>query len=93
MGMFDDVTCHYPVDGFETPFHFQTKEFDCEMNRYEITAGGHLFQTTMREEGSWNVVAIRERIEYHGDLWVRGQVCLRFTEGAISRVIYPESAT
>lgn len=44
MGMFDDLTCHYPLPqpDSENRTDFQTKSFDCEMERYTITAEGRL---------------------------------------------------
>lgn len=48
MGMFDDITCNYPLPG--TPLalignNFQTKDLECMMCQYEITAEGALMQT------------------------------------------------
>ena len=41
MGMFDDVRCDYPTpDGHKGPF--QSKDMDCNLDKYVITAEGRL---------------------------------------------------
>lgn len=48
MGMFDDVICEAPLpDGYEG--RFQSKDFDCELATYKITADGRL----LRREYEW----------------------------------------
>lgn len=47
MGMYDDIVCDYPLPGeppsFVGPGHaFQTKDLDCAMSTYRITADGEL---------------------------------------------------
>jgi hypothetical protein len=43
MGMFDTIRCEYPIDGVE-PFSDQTKELDCYMDDYLVTADGVLMK-------------------------------------------------
>lgn len=54
MGMFDYITCSAPLPGttptFVKPGHkFQTKDLDCLMETYEITADGRLLGSEMQE--------------------------------------------
>lgn len=44
MGMFDDITCERPLPGPVKPPNqsFQTKDFDCYLDHYMITAEGTL---------------------------------------------------
>jgi len=44
MGMFDDIVCKRPLPGPKQPpdESFQTKDFDCRMDHYTITAEGTL---------------------------------------------------
>ena len=45
MGMFDDVKCSYLLpDPAAQEIHFQTKDLDCTMSQYEITAEGRLVE-------------------------------------------------
>ena len=54
MGMFDDITCEYPLPLPENQGElggrnwrengFQTKDFDCAMDNYRIRADGSLWQ-------------------------------------------------
>ena len=44
MGMFDDLRCEVEIPGDPKPqhCHFQTKDFDCFLDKYTITAAGTL---------------------------------------------------
>lgn len=46
MGMFDDITCEQPLPAEPKPpgTSFQTKDFDCDMDQYTITADGLLLK-------------------------------------------------
>lgn len=47
MGMFDDVRCEMPLPGPVKPKHlsFQTKDFDCVLDLFTITADGTLMRS------------------------------------------------
>src|SRR5574343_1173862 len=41
MGMFDSLTCERPLpDGFDGAGGFQTKDLDCNLEHFKITAAG-----------------------------------------------------
>lgn len=46
MGLFDTLTCHYPLPGLSDPtsVEFQTKDLGCLMKRYTITREGRLIE-------------------------------------------------
>src|ERR1035438_1553317 len=46
MGLFDTLTCHYPLPGLSDPtsVEFQTKDLECLMKRYTITREGRLIE-------------------------------------------------
>jgi hypothetical protein len=46
MGMFDTITCHYPLPGLSDPtsVEFQTKDLECLLTRYTITREGRLIE-------------------------------------------------
>ena len=46
MGLFDTITCHYPLHGLSDPssIEFQTKDLECLMNSYTITREGRLIE-------------------------------------------------
>jgi hypothetical protein len=46
MGMFDNIQCEYPLPGEpKSPDRdFQTKDFDCYLDKYTITADGRLLK-------------------------------------------------
>lgn len=44
MGMFDDIKCDMPLPNGFTGQHFQSKDLDCCMDSYHITAGGRLLK-------------------------------------------------
>jgi hypothetical protein len=60
MGMFDDVTCELPIPGEPKPkrLSFQTKDFDCYLDRYTIRADGTLW----RDAGDWRT----GQVPFHG---------------------------
>ena len=69
MGMFDDVTCEMPLpDGFDGG-GFQTKDFECVLDKYRITEDARL----MRGGFSWDTDGVKTKREevdvaYHGIL-------------------------
>lgn len=69
MGLFDDVLCEYPLpewpDGEEPSF--QTKDLECAMLRYRITADGRLLEAEYERDSSGRGrVAGWTDIDYHG---------------------------
>jgi hypothetical protein len=50
MGMFDDIRCEYPLPGNApanaTEIWFQTKDLDCQMHTFAITAKGALLDSS-----------------------------------------------
>lgn len=51
MGMFDELTCAYPLPRSEMQGRtFQTKDFDCMLERYSITQDGKLIHYPHRLE-------------------------------------------
>jgi len=58
MGMFDDLTCHYPLPGQHAAeaatFRFQTKDLDCVLAHYVIAQDGRLLLESAKgaDEGS-----------------------------------------
>lgn len=51
--MYDYITCEMPLPAQPRPAgsrEFQTKSFDCLLQRYTITAGGRLIQHAVRYE-------------------------------------------
>lgn len=65
MGMFDYITCEYPLA--ETTVQdeqFQTKSLDSELDRYIIGADGYLYFYQWNDDMS----ARRKRYDYHGDI-------------------------
>jgi len=71
MGMFDYVTCEYPLP--ELDFNivwpkndpFQTKSFECMMEHYTITKDGRIIHHTVRHES----VPEEERPFYGTERW------------------------
>jgi hypothetical protein len=70
MGMFDTVTCHYPIEGMGGPFDFQTKQFDCCMDHYTITAEGRL----IHHQVAWKPVPESQRPYYGKPEWEQGGI-------------------
>jgi hypothetical protein len=63
MGMFDDVVVEVPLpDGFDPAgVEFQTKDFDCRLERYTITADGRLVARRVEYE-----MTPEEEMPYYG---------------------------
>ena len=62
MGLFDEIVCEYPLPGWpthESP-RFQTKDLDCSMDTYRISADGRLLRSRSEGAPEWHDV------EYHG---------------------------
>jgi hypothetical protein len=84
MGMFDEITCEYPLPetGYRVPFGhsgFQTKDLDNLMDRYTVSVDGRLIRHEV--EYSWvegepgvsrgHLEKVDETpvdVEYHGDI-------------------------
>ena len=82
MGMFDDITCYYPLPDGRTdlnPDGFQSKSLDCCLDRYVITREGRLILRAYdlevipdeEREKTWSPIfrRVNERDEvlpYHG---------------------------
>ncbi len=68
MGMFDNITCHYPLpDGFndqERIDDFQTKDLDCDLSRYVITKDGQLIHA-----GEQDMTGFTGTIEFYTGNW------------------------
>jgi len=104
MGMFDDVTCEYPLPAEPKPKgnDFQTKDFDCLMDQYVITADGRLFKdgSEMQFQGNLNfytyIPADNMWFEYEAK-FINGRleaiqpisICQRDAVGRRPRVFYP----
>lgn len=80
MGMFDNLTCEYPLPAEPKPHEksFQTKDFDCQLDHYTITDDGRLLR-----DGA--------AVSYHGtfrfytytsdDMWFEYEA--KFTDGRL----------
>ena len=74
MGMFDYITCHYPLPGqdfnivWPADDPFQTKSFECMMEDYTITEDGRIIHHTVRYE----TVPDEERPYYGTEKWETG---------------------
>jgi len=103
MGMFDTVTCKYPIEGEDVPFEFQTKQFDCAMENYTITEQGRLvYHKEYRSfhpdpsdtflGGHLGLDRVEDiDTEFHGDIELE-DFTLRFTDGTLTRVIHATGA-
>lgn len=66
MGMYDELRCEYPLpDGIVQDKWFQTKSFDCALDRYTITRDGRLILHQVRYEA----VPEEERPYYGTPKW------------------------
>lgn len=92
MGMFDEVEVQYPLpDGYEGHL-FQTKDLDCQLDLYRISAAGAL------SKGSWDkdaqVWGNFQPVPFHGMLnfyitdpsgkW--REYCAKFTDGVLVEI-------
>lgn len=69
MGMYDTITCDYPLPGGEKiqSEAFQTKDLECSMSEYKISSDGRLLQTA----GGFLSDALESAVtldDFHGDL-------------------------
>lgn len=78
MGMYDEVTCKYPLPGTKET-DFQTKSFENLMFRYTITEDGRLLEETHE----YDLVPEEERPFYGKPEWEKplGKVC-----GSLKRI-------
>jgi hypothetical protein len=69
MGMYDEITCEYPLPstgyGVPTGHEFQTQDFENLLDRYSITADG----TLLLHEEEWEEVPEPERPYYGSPHW------------------------
>lgn len=78
MGMFDTVRCEKPLPGEPKPPEgawLQTKDFDCTMETYTITAAGKL----RNETGDVPFHGILSFYTYEKDVWYEYEA--KFTDG------------
>ena len=95
MSLFDTIQCDYPLPDPEfQQEEFQTKDLDCLLNRYRISADGRLWRLPrgiafLGDDPSPDP-AKREDTNYHGEFsfyantpkkWVEYRVC--FTRGTL----------
>jgi len=69
MGLFDEIVCEYPLPDWpegEEP-SFQTKDLDCLLERYRITADGRLLTSRYRR-GAEDTESRELHTECHGYL-------------------------
>jgi hypothetical protein len=79
MGLFDDITCEKELPGLTEKLSFQTKDLDCMMGSYTITAEGRLIEhafgleSRTPEEKAVSLIPLFNRVElgdvdtnYHG---------------------------
>jgi hypothetical protein len=98
MGMFDYVTCEFPMpDGREVKkASFQTKALWCAMYSITITGSGRLAynerEYTQTADGRTKVIDVGQSdVDYHGDLEIYGEAvdgesvsyAVRFTHGNV----------
>ena len=96
MGLFDTIHCKYPLpDPRLQAEEFQTKDLECGMESYTITADGRLVRHARRSGGN---AALDRDVEWplHGDIRIytsdpdreRGLVDLvvRFTHGRVESI-------
>lgn len=96
MGLFDDVKVEFPLpDPAYQDLDFQTKDFDCEMDTYLITADGKLIRNTakvqLKNDEYVPIGGNISEVDFHGDFnfytslenqdlkWLEYKA--RFTEG------------
>lgn len=60
MGMFDYISCEYPLPNNVWKFDFQTKCFECTMGEYVITKGGLLVKVE-----TYTVIVPEEQRPYY----------------------------
>lgn len=80
MGMFDDITCKYPLPAGTPTTQFQTKSLSCYLSQYEITEEGTLRCLSNPNE---------DCSDYHGDVYFYDgpyEFIARFTDGKITRL-------
>lgn len=67
MGMFDTIECEHPLPDGTSPdgIQFQTKDLDCTMDRYTITAQGFL----MHHKTRWEPVPEHKRPNWGTPRW------------------------
>lgn len=88
MGMFDDLRCEIPLPpgGWVSPYDFQTKDLDCEFDKYVITKDRRLTRNG-------------ETIDFHGTLnfykydgKYRHEYNAKFTDGQLVKICLVNSS-
>jgi len=103
MGLFDTVICEYPLpDGREdNGGHFQTKDMDCYMGAYKITADGRLLEQESRwvddeslplglrrEDRGWNEIPFHGFLSFYtSDDGVWREYNAKFTDGRLVEIV------
>ncbi len=106
MGMYDDLTCHYPLPGQcsaeAAGFNFQTKDLDCLLAHYIISKDGRLLVDRENEEqvlvphtGSVcfygsNIVAYNPHYTVNGEDAIQVEYIALFQNGAITHISQSE---
>ena len=89
MGMFDDIICEYPLPQPENPKgyvsnnYFQTKDFECLLDRYKIDKDGNLLIYQCDKEwvaGNPNSKTLMEKIGYFNETNERWIECKDITQ-------------
>ena len=79
MGMFDNLTCEFPLPAEPKPDenYFQTKDFECQLHHYTITADGRLLRndTDVQYHGVINFYT------YTGEIWFEYEA--KFADGKL----------
>ena len=70
MGMFDYLICEYELPEKIVQHEvFQTKDLDCDLDRYTIGVDGYLYKLEWDDDGSGHPVSVKsERYDFHGDI-------------------------
>lgn len=82
MGMFDYLYCDYPLPGKKLEFitEFQTKDLDCSLSAYRITADGNLYEQDGRPLTLTDCQNFTGDIDFYGSNTVAGALGHQFTE-------------
>jgi hypothetical protein len=77
MGMFDNLTCEYPLPAEPNPDDnsFQTKDFECQLEHYTITADGRL----LRKDTAVQYHGVIRFYTYTGEMWFEYEA--KFADG------------
>lgn len=91
MGMFDSITCNYPLPGLTDPtfINFQTKDLECLLTRYIIT----LERRLIKQYVEYEKCPEEQRPLYGTPEWNGGPVkllgCLRVKASSERDIVIP----